>query len=596
MRRKTILSRLGAAALALALLLLPAQALTVDQARELLESYYVDPVPQEVLDQPTIPAMLEALGDPYTNYLDAREYQYFLSTMADYTLGGIGVLTILSPGPLDQGLEIDEVLDDSPAQAAGLLAGDLIVAVDGADLAGLAAEEAAGLLAGEVGTDVVLTCLRQNYRYTRTLTRAVITIPATDGYLLEGDVGYIACDTWGEETTGHFRDLLDQMGGQAKCWLIDLRGNSGGLITAAVDSAGLFCGQDAVACLRQRGEGPGGYDYALCVAADDDPVTDRPVVLLVDGETASASELFTAILRDCGRAVVVGERTFGKGVSQAMLDQAALPDYFPDGDCLSLTFARVYSPMGNTNHIIGVLPHLPADPQEAPGLALETAQALAKAEYDLWPAVAATLVERYAARNHDLSDLDGQPYGDAIAHLAAYGLVRGEGDGAFHPEDTLTRAELAQMLANILDYAPQAEGGVFSDVDAAAWYAPAAEAMAELGFLDGVGEGRFAPDRVLTRQELFTAVGRLARWLNNDFNYVALTREDWQTELYALQDYDDWAKEPVWLLSRGLEDGEGGFLNALWDDPEFIDPRAPATRAEAAQVLYTLLSMLWILP
>ena len=143
--------RLPALALTLALLLSPAaRALTVDQAGELLEDYYIDEVPDRVLEQETIPAMLDALGDPYTQYFTAEEYAQFNSTMADSHLVGIGILSRAGA----QGLEVLRVYEDSPARDAGLRPGDLIVAVDGKDAAGQDAGTVSGWLQGEPGAAV----------------------------------------------------------------------------------------------------------------------------------------------------------------------------------------------------------------------------------------------------------------------------------------------------------------------------------------------------------------------------------------------------------------------------------------------------------
>ena len=593
MKPKSLLPRLTALILVLCLLVSPAAALTTEQARELLAEFYVDPVPQEVLDQPTIQDMLDALGDPYTEYLSAEEYQALLASMSGPVIGGIGVTSTAT----GQGLEVQEVLEGGAAQAAGMQAGDILIAVDGQSIVGLTAEEASALIRGEAGTQVQIAYLRAGRRLSATLTRGSITLPSTTGTLLEGSVGYIECETWGHDTVDCFRDAITSLDGEVGCWLVDLRGNTGGYTDAAVDAAGLFCGEGTQAALRFRGGDllhPDGYRYEI-LQSQEDTITDKPVVVLVDGYSASSSEVFASILRDYSRAVIVGGRTFGKGLAQSLWDEEVLPDYFSEGDCLKLTTARFYSPIGNNNHIIGVIPHFPVDdPQEAAELSLALAQSFAQFPENWYDLTIELLEAQFSAAAFE--DTADHAYEDAITALAAYGLVSGKDDGLYHPDDTLTRAELAQMLCNILHCPVPQTGPDYTDVAADAWYAPAVTALSTLRLTEGTGEGRYDPDRVLTRQELFTVAARLSRWLNDDLDALERDTAELTWYIQILDGYADWAKSSVWLLSCALEGPEGTTVNLLWDEPEYIDPTAPATRGEAAEVLYGILSYLSILP
>lgn len=578
--------------LALILLAAPAAALTVQQTRDLLEEYYVDPIPQDILDLPTTEEILNALGDPYTNHLSAEEYQYLLDSMSDDTLVGIGVSI---PGDLtqDDPFLLQEVFEGGPAQKGGLRPGDVIVAVDHVDVQGMHPDEIIARIRGELGTPVSVTYLREGVRRSVTLIRDTVSVPATTGTLLEGGVCYIQCTTWGEETLGHFHSVMGKYVAQTKCWLIDLRGNPGGLTDAATSVAGLFCGPGDMLFLRSRTQSPDspdGYAYEFYDSRFL-PATEKPVVILVDDYTASASEAFASALRDYGRAVIVGDRTFGKGVAQGILDQDSYPDCFADGDCLKITIARFYSPNGNTNDVLGVIPHFLTTGDDAAESAVALAQLLGEAGPD-WRVEADRLLQDWTDLADPFSDTDGAPYADAAAALAVHGLVAGKGDGQFHGEDTLTRAELAQMLANALHSRIPADGAGFDDVSDEAWYADAVAAIAAQGMMRGTGEGRFSPEATLTHQELLAVLGRLGCWLNDDLDLVSRRsdRADW--DLNILRAYDDWAKSPVWLLSCSLEDD----VNLLWDEPDAIEPTAPATRGEAALALYTLLNYLLILP
>ena len=234
-------TRLLSLFLGLSLALSPAaRALTPEQAGDLLDVYYIDDVPEEVLEQSTISGMLEALGDPYTQYFTPEEYALFSSSMSDTELVGIGISSLIT----GEGLLIQRVYEDTPAASGGLQAGDLITAVDGTDIAGQDGDTMTGLLQGEPGTQVAVTYLRDGESTTVSLTRAAITIPTAYTELWDGHIGYIDCDTFGGETVEHFTDGLETYGDQADRWIVDLRGNGGGVVDAAIGAvAGLSEGQ-----------------------------------------------------------------------------------------------------------------------------------------------------------------------------------------------------------------------------------------------------------------------------------------------------------------------------------------------------------------
>lgn len=639
----TLLKRLAALFLTLALLALPASALTLDQARELLAKNYVDPVPQSVLDKPTIQEMLGALGDPYTEYLTAPEYAEFLASMADSTLVGIGVVTTVQ----SDGLLIDQVLDDSPASAGGLREGDLIVAVDGRSIAGLSAQEATALIQGEEGTQVTLTYLRGRNRRTLRLTRKTVVIPATDGEVLEEGVGYIDCGTWGEDTPRHFRDLINEMEPEVSCWLVDLRDNTGGYTQAAADVAGLFCGAGDMIYLRLRDEDAGNASpYAYDIYESSGPaITQKPLVILVNGYTASASEAFCSAIRDYSRGVIVGSRTFGKGVAQGIWDDrypnGDIAGYFQEGDAFKITTSRFFSPAGNTTDTLGVMPDLlvPDDLAADVGWLLAAGTSgegenwlsfpcelglLGRAQVSLdhlkedegWKEVYNALLQSLplglelsqngqSISRGELADRYGltpnaEPFPDwtdarrplALSALKTYGLIRGKDDGHYHPQDGLTRAELCQMLYNALNCRATGGDSVFSDVSADAWYAEAVNAMWSRGLLQGVGGGRFDPEGTLDCQQLITITARLARWLNDDLDYQARSATAEDMDYWTLMDYDGWAVPSAWLLGYV----QPTDVNLLWADVEDIVPTAPATRDQAAILLYNLFYYLDILP
>lgn len=614
--------------------MVPASALTVEQARELLIEYYVDEVPAAALEQETVEATVAALGDPYSAYLSPEELEAYLNTDVDETIVGIGVTMTLC----DEGVEVIRPEEGGPAYEAGLRAGDIVTAADGVSLKGLTLDGVADLIRGEEGTSVRLTYRRGNLRRTVTVVRRAVVIAATRGELLEGGIGYIQCDEFGSDTAGHFRTLIERMDGGANVWVIDLRGNPGGTADAVSEVGCLFAGPGAYITMRDKSKENAYY------GRNERAVTKKPVVILVDGSSASASEALTAALRDYERAMVIGERTFGKGIAQDLIWDEQYPDYFADGDGLKLTTARFYSPVGNTNDSLGVMPDLCVDPL----LALEVVKLLAptwsKTEakdpllFSLdgqWYTVELAGLEKdkagramlgvlldalprstAMARDGSFVDIDEiyqafglESYhwefpdgdegtvcdGDIFDTLYTYGLLAGKDDGLVHPQDVLTRAEMCWLVAVALQCRVPDNPCPFDDVPADAWYAPAVVALANRGLVQGDEKGLFHPEEAVDHQQFLTVMGRLAAWLNCELDDILLSAGEDELALRALERYDGWAKGSVWLLSCGIEGEHRRLVNLLWAEPKYIDPYGDTTRDEAAAVIYDLLWYLNIL-
>ena len=625
-------------ALALTLTLTPtARALTLEQARELLSKYYIDPISEEVLSQPTILDMLQALGDPYTVYFTPEEYQQFNSSMQDSTLIGIGI----SSTQVENGLRVEYVYADSPAEQGGLRSGDVITAVDGKTAGGVDLETAAGWLHGEEGSSISITYLRDGASRTISLIRRKIVIPATITRLEDGHIGFITCDTFGGETLGHFTDGITANDGAADHWILDLRGNGGGTLDAAIYSAGLFTGSGALAYLR---DGAGTYG---AYGTDEQPLTLDPVIVLTSPYTASSAELFSAAVRDRNAGICVGERTYGKGVAQSVLDNTQLPDYFPDGDAIKITAYRFFSPAGNTNDTVGIIPHLLVPEQSAEAVARllcasgpkggtanmlrldfgwrwfidldaallpENREAFAllleaipsnvrllegTGDADGWRDTTPQAVAQahgVDCRFRGFSDTEQSPYGQQIDILAVYGIVQGDGSGAFRPEGSLTRAQLCALLYQALGCSSTVAKSRFSDVSLDAWYGQAVNALADLGFVSGVGGGTFRPDDPVTHEQFITIMGRIAKWLNMYLYEETLTAPADSLQAPELDGYASWAKGEAWLLALSQQGIQGESINLLWEDLDAIAPLDTTTREEAASLVYTVLSYVGILP
>ena len=631
---KKYLSRLLAAVLALVLLVVPASALTVDQALELLEELYYYEIPDEAYQAETLDELMSLLEDPYTQYMTAEEYQAFLKLLeGDSSVIGIGVSCRYTP----EGILILSTISGGSAREAGLQAGDLIVEIDGQSCVP-ANEENAGRLTGPEGTQVSVTVLRDGERKGYTLTRHPVVEPNVE-LSIEGRVGLLDCNSFGKDTGKEFAKLVKDNDGRVDVWVVDLRGNGGGYTNAAVDMLGALMGPGYHLYFETAA---GGVE---AVPAYDRQATDKPVIVLTDGGSASASELTSGSLRDSGRGVLVGGRTYGKGVAQIMLDEEALaplPEYdgYFEGDGLKITVYRFYSGGLNSPDKIGVIPTLLVDDEDTAAVALalcgsqedaklcvmpgavpyyvdpgtdgDTLSALLSAlppqalvfyadGGDFQQVSAAEAAQRLgvAYESRWFTDLGDSRYADAVNAMGTYGLLRGDGKGHFTPKSGLTRAELCSMLASVLNVAYRGESR-FTDVDQNAWYGPSVNAMAYLGIVDGVGGGKFNPGGTLTQEEFHTILGRTARFFNVKLDaYAQWVEQEGRLTLgqsSALSGYSAWARNSMAVLAWGLEDALDGTGDLLFASLKELSPKAPILREEAAAGMYAVLSGLEILP
>ena len=614
-----ILPGLLSTALTLSLCTLPASALETEDTRMLLETYYVDEIPQEILNLDSTEAILEALNDPYTVYMSAEEYQAFLNQVDGETVVGIGVSI---QNAVDDGVQILSILDNSPAQEAGLSAGDRILAVDGVPLT--SGMDPSTLIRGEVGTSVTLTIRLHSTGEEKdfTLERKAVTIPIVTYDLVDVDVGYIACDSFGASTSDTVREALEEMGDDANLWVVDLRSNPGGTDTAVTLSLGWF--ESGVMVYMM---GRDGLAYYRAIRPDAPDLTDVPVVVLTSSWSASGAEMFAAAVRAHHIGISIGQRTYGKGVAQTVLDEdssnGTIAELF-DGDCLKITTYRFYAPDGATNDTVGVLPTLLISQgnTEAAALLLRSNEpSIANGSLKLELAGFTFYIDESTARHADnrdaftellealppsaklcrgsggstwtevtpvalaeelgldfesrmFSDVSDSPFADAINTLAVYGLVSGYEDGTFHPEETITRAEFASMVASALDLRVP-EQNYFSDVAADAWYADGVNAMAAKGFFAGDGSA-FRPDDTITYEEMVTVLSSVAAWASLDgyeLSQENLSAGDWGN----YYQFSDWAQ----TSARNLDE-----LGALVGDQQ---PGDAGTRETAAGLLCALM-------
>lgn len=328
-----------------------------------LETYSLYGVDEEVVGENLTKAIMASLDDDYAAYLtgdDAEDMDQSIS--GSYV--GIGVyVTKRDPAFADFEdeeswmLQVTSPFPGGPADLAGIRARDLISHIDGESVAALDADEAAKLLRGEEGVEMTLKVHRGGNVIEIKVTPEQVNIPSVDHGMIPGaNIGYLSIADFTEATYEMVSEaLLDLSSKGMEALVIDLRNNSGGVVQSALMVANFFVDDgDSLVRIEYR-EGSGQQD-TLMVASDQTRKVDAPVAILVNGGTASASEILSAALRDNGKAVLVGEKTFGKGIIQDVMK-------WNDG-YIRFTTAHYLTPAGDDIHEVGVEPDIPAAPPE----------------------------------------------------------------------------------------------------------------------------------------------------------------------------------------------------------------------------------------
>ena len=332
-----------------------------------IKGEYVDEISDQDLVDGAVRGMIEyGLEDPYSGYLTPDQYGSALDDLSGSFSGigaEVGMENLVDPDDLESCTVVSETcamvivapLANSPAEAAGLRPGDQVLAVDGTSTIGETVSSLVYQVRGESGTDVALTIRRGDEEREVTITRAVIELQEVEAELLADGVGYIRLTSFTDRATDLFRDALGSLREQGATGIVfDLRSNPGGYIVAAQGIASQFIGEGELLFTVESGE-----DVREWRAESGILQNDVPVVVLVDGGSASASEIVAAALQETGRATIVGEPTFGKNTVQIWND-------LPNGGGLRLTTDRWFTPGHNSVAPGGVQPDVvvaaPDDP------------------------------------------------------------------------------------------------------------------------------------------------------------------------------------------------------------------------------------------
>lgn len=334
----------------------------LDEAWQIVYRDYVDPsfnetdwlaIREELLEreysspEATYSALRKALAeleDPYTRFMDPLQYQA-LTNQTSGELSGVGIR--LKADEITGLILIEAPIENSPAMAAGIESGDRVLAIDRTQTLGLDVNEAANLIRGEVGTDVKLTLSRAGREFEVTLRRARIEVPSVH-YTVKQEgsnrIGYIHLSQFTSHAAREMRDAIRSLSeDQVEAFVLDLRGNPGGLLYSSIDIARMWLEAGTIVKTVDRDS------HGEELRANRSALTDLPLVVLVDQNSASSSEILAGALQDNNRATIIGTQTYGKALVQSLHPLS-------DGSGLAVTIAHYYTPNGTDISKTGVVP------------------------------------------------------------------------------------------------------------------------------------------------------------------------------------------------------------------------------------------------
>lgn len=313
----------------------------IRQIEEMLDTYYVEDYDKELAEELMYTGLVAGVGDPYTYYLSADSLAEQVEKNSGHFVG-IGVEIYAGD---DGYIVVSSVTPGGPAEAAGILAEDKITEVDGESITGKTAADVSALVKGEEGTDVTLTIFRESTGEVleKTVTRQDIQVQTVSWRMMDDNIGYISITNFRENTYSQFKEALDTLEAEGMEKLVlDLRNNTGGLVKSAHEIGEELLPEGIMVYTMDK---EGNREDTLC----DDVYNDVPMVVLVNGNSASAAEILAGAIQDTGRGELIGTTTFGKGLVQRLFT-------LPDGSGLNVTIQKYYTPNGTSIHGVGITP------------------------------------------------------------------------------------------------------------------------------------------------------------------------------------------------------------------------------------------------
>jgi carboxyl-terminal processing protease len=353
---------------------------------ERIRSSYVEPVKDDALVESAINGMLSGL-DPHSSYMNAKDYgDMQIQTKGEF--GGLGIEVTMQDGLI----KVVSPMDDTPAAKAGMQPNDLISHIDGDPVLGLSLNQAVDKMRGEIGSSITVTVIRGNQDpFDVTMKRAVITLKSVRWEMEPNNIGYIRITSFSEQTDSGLKSAIAAIKTASKGNLtglvLDLRNNPGGLLDQAIAVSDDFLDKGEI--VSTRGRNPD--DGQRWNAEAGDLMDGKPVIVLINGGSASASEIVSGALQDHHRAILMGTKSFGKGSVQSIIP-------IPNHGAIRLTTARYYTPSGRSIQAKGIDPDIQVEPAK-----IETQDDVGKHESDLRGALANPDAEKKAP------EINGQP-------------------------------------------------------------------------------------------------------------------------------------------------------------------------------------------
>lgn len=320
------------------------------EVMERTKSSYVEEVTDKELIEAAINGMLTSL-DPHSSYLDAEDYKY-MSEQTQGKFGGLGIEITMESGVV----KVISPIDDTPASKAGIMSGDYITDIDDQTVIGMTLNEAVSKLRGKIGTKVKVTISRANTKpFTVTMKREEIKIQSVKHEIKNDDILYIRISSFNEDTSDAVESAVNSARKKLKNKLagivLDVRNNPGGLLDQAVKVSDLFMEQGEIVSTRSRNE----EDTVKFSATPGDIANHLPIVVMINEGSASAAEIVSGALQDHHRAVILGEKSFGKGSVQTVMP-------LRNNAAMRITTARYYTPSGRSIQAKGIEPDVEVKP------------------------------------------------------------------------------------------------------------------------------------------------------------------------------------------------------------------------------------------
>lgn len=329
---------------------------------ELIDQVYLNNVTKEDVQEGIFRGIMAGLGDPYAGYYTAQEYKDLMESSSG-TYCGIGAVVQQNINTML--ITVVNPFVEGPAYKAGMLPGDIIYKVDGLDVTAMDINSVVAMMKGEANTVVEVTVLRDGMEKVLTITRDFVEVETITYEMLDSKIGLITITEFDEVTIQQFKDAITSLKADGmKGLIIDLRDNPGGLLNAVVEMLDYILPKGMIVYTKDK------YGYSEEYKGTDDDVLELPMAVIINENSASASEIFAAAMQDYEAATIVGTTSFGKGIVQSIYpvywvaEQLGYEGFEDDGSAVKLTISYYYSPEGRCIHGTGVTPDLPVELNE----------------------------------------------------------------------------------------------------------------------------------------------------------------------------------------------------------------------------------------